>query len=231
MSWIIFLSLSTYLWYKSVAYLSDERHPTSLGAHDDVASVGQCVANTVPPASPLPHLNPWASLTVSEIVQIQDWLFAPKQGLNLTLGKVAVPSDNHLYIIESYYPPKNAVLDYLSSPSSVDLPPRFARVAIHHGAAQEPFVKNYLVGPLPIGPHTTMSPLTDIYHIDPIPYNARSFGDGDWASPVIYSNIVAPVAEAFKVSHTSPTTLFVAHCREGIIRWSSRQTSKRHHWC
>ena len=157
-SCIIFLSLSTYLWYKSVAYLSDECYPTSLGVHDDVASVGQCVANTIPPALPLPHLNPWASLTVSEIVQIQDWLFALEQGLNLTLGKVAVLSDNHLYIIETYYPLKNVVLDYLSSPSSVDLPPWFAHVTIHHGAAQETIMRNCLVGPLPIGPHA-MSPL------------------------------------------------------------------------
>ena len=209
---IVLVSLAAYLGLKSGAnFLSDERYPTPLGAHDDVASVGQCVANAVPPASPPALANPWASLTVSEIVQIQDWLFAPEQGLNLTLGEIAAPSDNHLYIIETYYPPKNEVLEYLSSPVTVDLPPRFARVTVHHGAAQEPTVRNYLVGPLPIGPHTGMSPLTEIYQVDPIPYNARSFDTRDWSSPEIYSNIAAPVAEAFEVGMRDFVLHFVAH--------------------
>lgn len=200
-SGIALLTLATFLLTKSGPYfLSDHHRPTPLGAHDNVDSVGQCAASTVPLASPPAPVNPWASLTVSEIVKIQDWLFAQEQGLNLTRGDLAVPSDNHVYIIETYYPPKAAVLDYFSSPSTVDLPPRFARAVIHHGAAQEPIVRNYLVGPLPIGPHTSLSPLTDIYHIDPIPYNARSFDARDWTSPEIYSNVAAPLAEAFEVS-------------------------------
>ncbi|KAF8426834.1 copper amine oxidase [Boletus edulis BED1] len=43
-----------------------------------------------------------------------------------------------------------------------------------------------------------MSPLTDIYQVDPIPYNARAWYINDWSFPEIYSNIAAPVAEAFK---------------------------------
>ncbi|KAG9317752.1 copper amine oxidase [Chiua virens] len=152
----------------------------------------------IPPASPPAPTNPWASLSISEIVDIHDWLFFPERGLNLTLGQVAAASDNHLYIIEAYYPQKSAVLRYLASPATVGPPPRFARVVIHHGAARIPVVQNYLVGPLPIGPHTTLSPLTDIYQVDPIPYNARSWDTRDWESPEIYSNIAAPLAEAFK---------------------------------
>ncbi|KAF8120313.1 hypothetical protein EV363DRAFT_1373034 [Boletus edulis] len=116
----------------------------------------------------------------------------------LTQVEVAAPSDNHIFLVEIYYPPKQAVLDYLSSPSTVNPPPRFARVTLHHGAAQHPFVRNYLVGPLPIAPHTSMSPLTNIYQVDPFPYNARAWYINDWSSPEIYSNIAAPVAEAFK---------------------------------
>ena len=200
-SGIGFLTLVALLLTTSGPYFfSRHHHLAPFEAHDDVDSVGKCAASIAQAASPPAPVNPWASLTVSEIVQIQDWLFAPQQGLNLTRGDLAVPSDNHVYIIESYYPPKGAVLDYLSSPSSFDLPPRFARVVIHHGAAREPFVKNYLAGPLPIGPQTTLSPLTDIYHIDPIPYNARSFNVRDWESQGIYSNVAAPLSEAFKVS-------------------------------
>lgn len=212
LSGIVFLTFSVFFLFKSGPYfLSDQHSSASLEAHGNAESIAQCVANTAPAASPPAPANPWSSLTIAEIVQIQDWLFAPEQGLNLTLGDVAVPSDNHLYIVEAYYPPKAAVLSYLSSPSTLDLSPRFARVAIHHGAAQEPIVKNYLVGPLPIGPHTRMSPLTDIYHIDPIPYNARPFDARDWTSPEIYSNVAAPLAEAFEVSRMRPVTLCVTH--------------------
>lgn len=198
---IVFLSLVVFLLTNAPPFFSSDHHhhPIS-GAHDNVDSVGQCAASTAPAAFLPAPVNPWTSLTISEIVQIQDWLFAPEQGLNLTQGNVALPSDNHVYTMEAYYPSKVAVLDYFLSPSAVDLPPRFARVVIHHGAAQEPIVKNYLVGPLPIGPHTTLSPLTDIYHIDPIPYNARSFDARDWESAEIYSNVAAPLAEAFEVS-------------------------------
>ncbi|KAG8218933.1 amine oxidase catalytic domain-containing protein [Butyriboletus roseoflavus] len=175
---IVFLTVSAFLLFKSGRYLLSNHHPpTSLEAHNNAESIGQCIANIAPAASPPAPVNPWTSLTITEIVQIQDWLFAPEQGLNLTLA---------------------AVLSYLSSPFTVNLPPRFARVAIHHGAAQEPIVKNYLVGPLPIGPHTSVSPLTDIYHVDPIPYNARPFDARDWSSPEIYSNVAAPLAEAFE---------------------------------
>lgn len=197
---IALLTLTAFLLSGSGSYLFDRPRLASFGVHDDEVSVGQCVANTVPAASPPGPVNPWSSLTVSEIVKTQDWLFAPEQGLNLTRGDVAVVSDNHIFTIEVYYPPKAAVLDYLSSPSSVGPPPRFTRVTIHHGAAPEPFVRNYLVGPLPIGPHTNLAPLTDIYHVDPIPYNARSFDTRDWESPEIYSSIAAPVAKVFEVS-------------------------------
>ncbi|KAG6369484.1 amine oxidase catalytic domain-containing protein [Boletus reticuloceps] len=196
---IAFLSLAAFLLFKSAPFfLSNQPHPPSPDVYHKEDSTGQCVASTPPPASPPAPLNPWSSLTIPEIVQIQDWLFAPEQALNLTQVEVAVPSDNHIFLVEIYYPPKEAVLNYLSSPSTANPPPRFARVTLHHGAAQQPFVRNYLVGPLPIGPHTSMSPLTDIYQVDPIPYNARAWYINDWSSPEIYSNIAAPVAEAFK---------------------------------
>ncbi|KAF8426785.1 copper amine oxidase [Boletus edulis BED1] len=196
---IALLSLDAFLLFKSAPFFpSDQPHPPSPDVHHTEDSTGQRVASTPPPASPPPHLNPWSSLTISEIVQIQDWLFAPEQALNLTQVEVAAPSDNHIFLVKIYYPPKQAVLDYLSSPSTVNPPPRFACVTLHHGAAQHPFVRNYLVGPLPIAPHTSMSPLTDIYQVDPIPYNARAWYINDWSSPEIYSNIAAPVAEAFK---------------------------------
>ncbi|KAF8137159.1 hypothetical protein EV363DRAFT_1253640 [Boletus edulis] len=55
-----------------------------------------------PAASPLaPKLNPWSSLAISEVVQIQDWLFTLEQSLNLTQIEVAAPSDNQEVAFES----------------------------------------------------------------------------------------------------------------------------------
>ncbi|KIJ20486.1 hypothetical protein PAXINDRAFT_7722 [Paxillus involutus ATCC 200175] len=196
-SGVVILALASLLLLRTNPALLSGEHGASLAAHKNPEDgVGQCVSSTVQAAYPPAPLNPWTSLTIREIVQIQGWLNAPEQGLNLTLGDIA-PSDNHIYIIEAYYPQKSDVLNYLSSPSS-SLPPRFARVVIHHGAALEPVVKNYLVGPLPIGPQTTMSHFTDIYHIDTIPYNARAFDARDWTAPEIYSQIAAPLADAFQ---------------------------------
>ncbi|KIJ69836.1 hypothetical protein HYDPIDRAFT_104468 [Hydnomerulius pinastri MD-312] len=160
-------------------------------------SLKECAPITAAVAYPPAPVNPWTSLSIDELVQIQRWLNAPEQGLNLTQGDVAKANDDHIYIIEAYYPQKSDVVNYLSSLSTSDLPPRYARIAINHGAAPEPVVKNYLVGPLPIGPQTSMTDLTDIYHIESVPYNARAFDARDWASPEIYSTIAAPLAEAF----------------------------------
>ncbi|KAG6374973.1 copper amine oxidase [Boletus reticuloceps] len=121
---------------------------------------GQCVTSTPPPTFPPAPWNPWSSLTISEIVQMQDCPFAPEQGLNLTQVKVAT-------LKSTTPPPKEAVLNHLSSPSIVNPPRRFARVTLHHGAAQQP--------------------------LDPTPYNTRAWYINNWSSPEIYSNIATVV--------------------------------------
>jgi primary-amine oxidase len=132
----------------------------------------------------------------------------PAQGLNLTRYSKSKISDNYIFMIEAYYPPKASVLDYFSSLSPSDIPRKYARVTIHHGSAQEPVVKDYLVGPLPIGSSTRLQHLTEIYHLDSIPHNARAFDMRDWATPEIFDKMAAPLMEAYKVTHTS---LFVTY--------------------
>ncbi|ESK96748.1 copper amine oxidase [Moniliophthora roreri MCA 2997] len=134
----------------------------------------QCASSLPPAASPPSPFNLWSSLTISETSEIQAWLELPERNFNLTRAPEAALSDNTIFGIETYYPPKAQAIAHLSSPGTVPPPERYARVTIHHGAALEPTIADYLVGPLPIGPSTTMRNLTEIYHRD-IPYNARGF--------------------------------------------------------
>jgi primary-amine oxidase len=180
----------------------------NLGAQDTYTthngdSVGACAPTTPPPARPPAPVNPWASLTIEQTVRIQKWLEEPAQGLNLTRQDISKLSDNHIFMIEAYYPPKASVLKYFSSLSTSDIPRKYARVTIHHGSAQEPVVKDYLVGPLPIGSSTRMRPLTEIYHLDAIPHNARAFDTRDWTAPEIFDKMAAPLMEAYEVTHAS----------------------------
>jgi len=170
----------------------------------DRESVRACVPSIPPAAHPPAPINPWAPLTIEQTVQIQKWLEEPAQGLNLTSQRVSKISDNHIFIIEAYYPPKASVLKYFSSLALSDIPTKYARVTIHHGSAQDPVVKDYLVGPLPIGPSTHMRPLTEIYHLDSIPLNARGFDSRDWATPEIFNKMAAPLMEAYEVGHIVP---------------------------
>ncbi|TFK32677.1 amine oxidase catalytic domain-containing protein [Crucibulum laeve] len=135
----------------------------------------QCPSGLPPLASPPAPVNLWASLTVPETTAIHAWLESSEQNLNLTRADISMISDNVVFMIEAYQPPKAEALAYLSSPKTVPRPDRYARVTIHHGAAQVPFIKDYLVGPMPVSSKTTMRPLTEIYHRDEIPFNAYGF--------------------------------------------------------
>jgi primary-amine oxidase len=168
----------------------------------DGDSVKACASPAPPTARPPAPINPWASLTIQQVVQIQKWLEEPARALNLTRGAVSKLSDNHIFMIEAYYPPKTSVLSYFSSLSPSDIPEKYARVTIHHGSAPEPVVKDYLVGPLPIGPSTRMEHLTEIYHLDAIPHNARGFDLRDWTAPEIFEKMAAPIMDAYQVIRT-----------------------------
>ncbi|KAK0499484.1 copper amine oxidase [Armillaria luteobubalina] len=121
----------------------------------------QCTSSLPPPVDPPAPVNVWASLTVAETTDIQRWLERPQMGLNLTRASVSTFSDNVIFMIELYYPPKSAALEYLASPDTVSPPVRFARVTIHHG-----------VDP-------------DIYHREDIPFHAGGYATGSELSLVV----------------------------------------------
>ncbi|KAG2357950.1 copper amine oxidase [Suillus spraguei] len=173
-----------------------------------------CASNIPPPARPPAPINPWASLTINEMVEIQNWLLSAQMNLNLTRGDTARPSDNSVYMIQAYYPPKADVLKYFSSLDLRDAPARFARITIHHGGAVEPVIRDYLVGPLPVTLATEITHLTEIYHTETLPYNARGYDSLDWNLPEINTKIAAPLMDAYKASHHLAYLVFLTLSQE-----------------
>ena len=175
----------------------------------------QCTPATPQAATPPAPVNLWASLTVPETVSITEWLSDPTRGLNLTSGASAVLSDNFIFHIEVYRPPKASALRYLASPSTEALPERYARVTIHHGGRRDedggPVVQDHLVGPLPVTETATMRKLTEIYHRDDVPFNARSFTIPSEMAPLLLKHM-PKLAHAMQVcvqSNSSATCALI----------------------
>ncbi|KAG2012930.1 copper amine oxidase [Coprinopsis cinerea AmutBmut pab1-1] len=163
--------------------------------------IGHCPSTqqALLPELPAP-VNVWAPFTPQEASDVESWLRAEERGLNLTEATRSTPSDNVIFDIQLYIPPKDAVLAYLDDPQMVQPPSRFAHVAINQGAAPNPTVGNFLVGPLPISEATGIRPLTEIYHNYEVPFNARALVDLEMVEERDYFMKAAapPLAEAVK---------------------------------
>ncbi|TFK18079.1 amine oxidase catalytic domain-containing protein [Coprinopsis marcescibilis] len=170
---------------------------TRPGQHRFPTQLGQCPSNAPPRASPPVPINVWASLNSQDTAQIQAWLESGAGNFNLTKSNGAATSDNSIFNIEAYRPHKNTTLAYLNNPQKAEAPPRVARVTIHHGGLENPVVRDYLVGPLPISSRTTVQPLKDIYHLEDIPYNARGLGDLSEAFNFM-EGVIKPISGAMK---------------------------------
>lgn len=167
---------------------------SSFGA--DVVELKPCASSQPPPVKPPAPINPWASLTVRQTSAIQRWLEHSDRNLNLTRADSAHLSDNVIFAIETFYPPKAGALAYLASPDTVSPPQSFAKVTIHHGNV--PVIRDYLVGPLPIGSQTSMRHLSEIYHQCDIPFHAGGYATANDMSRII-SSVAAEYEEPFMV--------------------------------
>ncbi|KAI0765133.1 amine oxidase catalytic domain-containing protein [Fomes fomentarius] len=175
------------------AQYATEQYPVSADGVSE--GLQQCPSSLPPPARPPARTNPFASLTIPETVAIDEWVSSATRDLNLTIGDKATISDNFIYRIEAYRPPKKDTVKYLDNPDTTSPPDRYAHVVVHHGAASEPYVQDYLVGPIPVSEKTRMRKLTEIYHRDPIPYNARGFLSAGELSPLL-AKVMPTLAEA-----------------------------------
>ena len=207
--------------------------PATTGINDD-SRTGRCASSLPLAASPPVALNLWASLTVPETSAIYAWLEAPERNLNLTRSRGSILTDNVVYGIETYYPPKSEALAYLENSAASPPPARFARVTIHHGGVEVPVVMDYLVGPLPVGPRTTIRPLKEIYHRDDIPFNARGFADIEEISGFLALE-TAPIAYVMEVGTPFVCFFICLLTSSGTFRWRYPRLRERYpcgwfHW-
>jgi primary-amine oxidase len=194
---------------------------------NDDSTISHCASSLPLGASPPVTLNLWASLTVPETSAIYTWLEAPERNLNLTRSRGSILTDNVVYGIETYYPPKSEALSYLENSAASPPPARFARVTIHHGGVEVPAVMDYLVGPLPVGPRTTIRPLKEIYHRDDIPFNARGFADIDEISSFLALE-TAPIAYVMEVVMPFVCFLMYLLTYSGTFRWRYPRLRERY---
>ncbi|KAM5346287.1 hypothetical protein ACJ41O_009292 [Fusarium nematophilum] len=108
---------------------------------------GVCVATQ--PSVNAPHKNIWAGLTNQEMADAIAYLYKSKD-LNLT-------KDGGSVSIDLLQPNKSDVLPYLSGTGSA--PDRYARAILMFGNTQEPYMQEYMVGPLSPSQQTRAQPL------------------------------------------------------------------------
>ena len=204
--------------------------PAELLSSESKQPLAQCASSLPRTAKAPAPVNVWASLTLNETVALYDWLDHPLRGLNLTSAGSARLNDNIVVHLEAYRPSKADAVRYLESPSEATLPTRYARVTLQFGARSTeeggPVIKDYLVGPLPLGPDTSMRELKEIYHRDDIPFNARGFVIPTELTPILTS-YMPRLAEVTKVRpHAMHVRLLESEqCSRiclTVLHWASR---------
>ncbi|SPN99609.1 uncharacterized protein DNG_02461 [Cephalotrichum gorgonifer] len=128
------------------------------------------------PTTTAPKENVWGPITPADNVAVWNLLHAD-ESLNLTDPSKAVLTDNYVFWIDTLHTNKSDVLPYLQG--TVEEPPRkYARAIIFRGGIEEPDSKEFMIGPLPVGPETTIEPLDYIFNAGRggvVPFNGRVF--------------------------------------------------------
>ncbi|KAF8454455.1 copper amine oxidase [Kalaharituber pfeilii] len=100
-----------------------------------------------------PRKNLWNTLPNDEVSSLIKWLYDPRNGLNLTHHNEATHWDNFIGVTEIIHPNKTDAVAYLDG--SGPHPFRYARIVIFHGASEEPYLHEIMVGPLPVSAKTS----------------------------------------------------------------------------
>ncbi|EPE03997.1 copper amine oxidase [Ophiostoma piceae UAMH 11346] len=138
-----------------------------------------------------PKRNIWQPISPEDNAAVWNWLHDPAQGLNLTAPDIAGINDNMVRWIDTVPLNKTDVLPFIDGAGAP--PPSYARVIVHEGGKVEPVVQEYMVGPLPVGPATTLSKLDYLFNGGTggtVPYNARG---SDSALMVAVDAMLTPV--------------------------------------
>jgi primary-amine oxidase len=155
-----------------------------------------CLAGETPTVK-APKSNVWAQITPEDNRAVWNLLHDPKTGLNLTAPGTAKHTDNYVFWIDSVPTNKTSVLPYLDGEAPA--PAKYARAVIFEGGLKEPRSQEYMIGPLPVGPKTTVQPLDYMYNGGTggaIPYNGRYFdGKRSSASEPLIAQTMAGIAD------------------------------------
>ncbi|GAA5903080.1 uncharacterized protein JCM6883_002688 [Sporobolomyces salmoneus] len=107
------------------------------------------------PTVKAPKTNIWAPLSSDEAASVVSFLHN-QTNLNLTAATDAGPWDNLISVVDLAVPNKTESLAYFDKNSTT--PPRYAVASIMFNAFEEPYLEDFLVGPLPISTNTTAAP-------------------------------------------------------------------------
>ncbi|KAF2179308.1 amine oxidase catalytic domain-containing protein [Zopfia rhizophila CBS 207.26] len=157
-----------------------------------VGSNGQCSAEQ--PKSAAPHKNIWKGLTKNETVSVLQYLHSNSSGLNLTAAESAGSWDNRIALVELLQPNKTDTISFLANANGTNGPPRYARATILFGATADPYVQDYMVGPLPVTSSTKIQPLTFLYNNKSPGKIMVANADGD-STTVLFDSIGSSIDE------------------------------------
>ncbi|KAK9435079.1 Copper amine oxidase [Metarhizium brunneum] len=115
------------------------------------------------PAVSAPHPNIWGDLTDEEAAGVIELLHRQSTGLNLTTEDAAGSWDNKILLVELLAPNKSDTLPFLNNKTTTP-PPRCARATLMFGATLNPFLQDYVIGPLPVSNNTQVQPLQFLYN-------------------------------------------------------------------
>ncbi|EFY87548.1 membrane copper amine oxidase, putative [Metarhizium acridum CQMa 102] len=136
------------------------------------------------PSVSAPHPNIWGDLSDEEAAGVIDLLHRHSTGLNLTTEDSAGSWDNRMYVassvniitlaaytwsmccsllVELLAPNKSDTLPFLNNKTTTP-PPRCARATLMFGATPNPYLQDYIIGPLPVANNTQVRPLQFLYN-------------------------------------------------------------------
>ncbi|KAJ7320783.1 putative copper amine oxidase [Mycena albidolilacea] len=124
---------------------SPKPRPKKIGLMEVLSSSSS--NSTFSTVSVAPKTNIFISLTNDEAASVISFLHNQTE-LNLTAAADAGAWDNAIEVVDLVQPNKTDALDYLDNDGPV--PARYAVARIAFGATEEPYLQDFIVGPLPI---------------------------------------------------------------------------------
>lgn len=123
------------------------------------AYINEGALNNDYPTVTAPKKNPWLYLSDDEAASVIAFLH-DQESLNLTAVDDAGAWDNTILVVDVSPPKKADVVAYLDGDGPE--PARYVTASLMFGATEEPYVQEYIVGPLPISNATTIE--VDTFH-------------------------------------------------------------------